>query len=127
VSRMQHPLARARGHGSAKSGVHHWLAQRVSAGMLVLLLPWLAYSLLHLAGASHEQARAFAAEPWNATLLLLSLLLLLYHGMLGLQVVIEDYVHHRALELSLHFVARAATLLAATLGIIHLLKLTLGA
>jgi succinate dehydrogenase / fumarate reductase, membrane anchor subunit len=124
---MQHPLARARGHGSAKSGVHHWLAQRVSAGMLVLLLPWLAYSLLQLAGASHEQARAFTAAPWNATLLLLSLLLLLYHGMLGLQVVIEDYVHHRALELSLHFVVRAATLLAATLGIIHVLKLTLGA
>lgn len=95
--------------------------------MLVLLLPWLAYSLLQLAGASHEQARVFTAAPWNATLLLLSLLLLLYHGMLGLQVVIEDYVHHRVLELSLHFAVRAATLLAATLGIIHVLKLTLGA
>ena len=127
MSHMQHPLARARGHGSAKSGVHHWLVQRVSAGMLVLLLPWLTYSLLQLAGASHDEAQAFVAEPWNATLLLLSLLLLLYHGMLGLQVVIEDYVHQRALELSLHFVLRAATLLAATLGVIHIMKLTLGA
>lgn len=127
MSHMKHPLARARGHGSAKSGVHHWLVQRVSAGMLVLLLPWLTYSLLQLAGASHAEAQAFVAEPWNATLLLLSLLLLLYHGMLGLQVVIEDYVHHRALELSMHFVLRAATLLAATLGVIHIMKLTLGA
>ncbi|MSQ99660.1 MAG: succinate dehydrogenase, hydrophobic membrane anchor protein, partial [Xanthomonadales bacterium] len=83
--------------------------------------------LLQLAGASHAEAQAFVAEPWNATLLLLSLLLLLYHGMLGLQVVIEDYVHHRALELSMHFVLRAATLLAATLGVIHIMKLTLGA
>jgi succinate dehydrogenase / fumarate reductase membrane anchor subunit len=124
---MQHPLARARGHGSAKSGVHHWLVQRVSAGMLVLLLPWLTYSLLQLAGASHAEAQAFVAEPWNATLLLLSLLLLLYHGMLGLQVVIEDYVHQRVLELSMHFVLRAATMLAATLGVIHIMKLTLGA
>ena len=127
MSHMQHPLARARGHGSAKSGVQHWLVQRVSAGMLVLLLPWLTYSLLQLAGATHAEAQAFVAEPWNATLLLLSLLLLLYHGMLGLQVVIEDYVHQRALELSLHFVLRAATLLAATLGVIHIMKLTLGA
>ena len=127
MSHMKHPLARARGHGSAKSGVQHWLVQRVSAGMLVLLLPWLTYSLLQLAGASHAEALAFVAEPWNATLLLLSLLLLLYHGMLGLQVVIEDYVHQRALELSLHFVLRAATLLAATLGVIHIMKLTLGA
>ena len=127
MSHMQHPLARARGHGSAKSGVQHWLMQRVSAVMLVLLLPWLTYSLLQLAGASHAEAQAFVAEPWNATLLLLSLLLLLYHGMLGLQVVIEDYVHHRALELSLHFALRAATLLAATLGVIHIVKLTLGA
>jgi succinate dehydrogenase / fumarate reductase, membrane anchor subunit len=127
MSHMQHPLARARGHGSAKSGVHHWLVQRVSAGMLVLLLPWLTYSLLQLAGASHAEAQAFVAEPWNASLLLLSLLLLLYHGMLGLQVVIEDYVHHRVLELSMHFVLRAATLLAATLGVIHIMKLTLGA
>ena len=94
--------------------------------MLLLLLPWLAYSFLHLAGADHARAQAFVAAPWNATLLLLSLLLLLYHGMLGLQVVIEDYVHQRALELSLHFALRAATLLAATLGIIHVLKLTLG-
>jgi succinate dehydrogenase / fumarate reductase membrane anchor subunit len=124
---MQHPLARARGHGSAKSGVHHWLVQRVSAGMLVLLLPWLTYSLLQLAGASHAEAQAFVAEPWNATLLLLSLLLLLYHSMLGLQVVIEDYVHQRVLELSLQFALRAATLLAATLGVIHIMKLTLGA
>jgi succinate dehydrogenase / fumarate reductase, membrane anchor subunit len=127
MSQMKHPLARARGHGSAQSGVQHWLAQRISAAMLLLLLPWLAYSFLHLAGASHAQAQEFVAAPWNATLLLLALLLLLYHGMLGLQVVIEDYVHHRALELSLHFALRAATLLAATLGTIHVLKLTLGA
>ncbi len=95
--------------------------------MLVFLLPWLIYSLLHLTGASHDQAQAFMAEPWNATLLLLALLLLLYHGMLGLQVVIEDYVHHRALEFCLHFALRAATLLAAMLGVIHVLKLMLGA
>ncbi len=124
---MTHPLARARGHGSARSGVHHWLAQRISAILLLFLIPWLMYALICNAAASHAEAVAFVARPWNATLLMLSVLILLYHGMLGLQVVIEDYVHQRALELALHFIVRAATILGAALGIIHILKMALGA
>ena len=124
---LVHPLARARGHGSAKSGVHHWLAQRISAALLLLLIPWLVYALISNAGVGHADAAAFVALPWNATLLILSLLVLLYHGMLGLQVVIEDYVHQRWLELTLHFLVRAGTLLGAALGVTHTLKLVLGA
>lgn len=127
MSGLAHPLARARGHGSAKSGVHHWLAQRISAALLLFLIPWLVYALMANAGAGHADALAFVAVPWNATLLILSLLVLLYHGMLGLQVVIEDYVHQRWLELTLHFAVRAGTLLAAALGVTHTLKLVLGA
>lgn len=123
MSDMHHPLARARGHGSAKSGVHHWLAQRISALLLLFLLPWLTVALVSLAGAGHAEAVAFMARPWNSALVLLTLLVLLYHGMLGLQVVVEDYVHHRALELTLHFVIRAGSLVAAVLGAIHILKL----
>lgn len=127
MSGLTHPLARARGHGSAKSGVHHWLAQRISAVLLLFLIPWLVYALIANAGVGHAEAVAFAARPWNATLLILSLLVLLYHGMLGLQVVIEDYVHLRWLELTFHFLVRAGTLLGAALGAIHTLILALGA
>jgi succinate dehydrogenase / fumarate reductase, membrane anchor subunit len=127
MSHMHHPLARARGHGSAKHGVRHWLAQRISALFLLLLLPWLTFALISMAGATHTEAIAFLSRPWNSTLLTLALLLLLYHGMLGLQVVIEDYVHQRALELVLHFAVRGLTLLAAALGVIHILKLSAGA
>lgn len=127
MSEMIHPLARARGHGSAKSGVHHWLMQRISALLLLFLIPWLMYALIWNTGAGYEQAVAFIARPWNASLLVLSLLVLLYHGMLGLQVVIEDYVHQRAVELFLHFIVRAGTILGAVTGVIHILKLTLGA
>ena len=126
MTHLSHPLARARGLGSAKSGVHHWLAQRISAVLLLLLLPWLAYGLVCLVGTGQQEAAAFIARPWNATLLLLSLLVLLYHGMLGLQVVIEDYVHQRAIELILHVVVRAATLFAAVLGGVFILRLALG-
>jgi len=95
--------------------------------LLLLLIPWLVFALVSNSGASHAEVVAFVAQPFHASLLILSLLVLLYHGMLGLQVVIEDYVHHRALELMLHFLVRAVTLLAAVLGVVHTLKLAFGA
>ena len=127
MSNTTNPLARARGHGSAKSGVHHWFAQRVTAVLLLFLIPWMMYALVSGAGATHAEAVAFIALPWNATLLILSLLVLLYHGMLGMQVVIEDYVHQRAVELFLHFAVRTATMIGAILGVIQILKVALGA
>ena len=124
---MSHPLARARGHGSAKKGSHHWLAQRASAVLLLVLSPWLVYALICIAGTEHAEAVQFAARPWNASLLILTLLSLLYHGMLGLQVVVEDYVHQHSVEIALHFLVRGLTLLAAVLGVVHILSLVLGA
>lgn len=124
---MSHPLAQARGHGSAKKGSHHWLAQRASAVLLLLLVPWLVYALVCLAGAEHAEVAQFVARPWNASLLILGLLCILYHGQLGLQVVIEDYVHQRGIELALHFLVKGVTLLAGILGVVHILKLALGA
>ena len=91
------------------------------------MIPWLIYALLTQAGVAHADAMRFIAQPWNATLLTLTFLVLLYHGMLGLQVVIEDYIHRRALELVLHFAVRALTILAAVLGMVHILRIVLGA
>jgi len=123
---LHHPVARARGLGSAKSGVHHWKAQRISAVLLLFLLPWLAYALVCIASSTHAEAVAFVTTPWNASLLMLSLLVLLYHAMLGMQVVIEDYVHKPAAEFALHLLVRGGTLLGMVLGITYILKLALG-
>jgi len=124
---MRNPLATARGRGSAKSGVHHWFAQRLTAVLLVALVGWLIYALLALAGADYEAARAFLARPLNAALAILLLVALFYHAMLGLQVVIEDYVHAPATELVLHFLTRAGAWLGMAVGAVYILKIALGA
>jgi succinate dehydrogenase / fumarate reductase membrane anchor subunit len=124
---MSNPLAKARGLGSAKEGVHHWYAQRASAVLLIFLVGWLIYAIIKLSGADHSEASAFIANPTNAAFLVVLIVASLYHAVLGLQVVIEDYVHHPVLELVFHFLTRAGGLFGMALGIIHVLKLALGA
>ncbi|MDX1381680.1 MAG: succinate dehydrogenase, hydrophobic membrane anchor protein [Xanthomonadales bacterium] len=123
---MLNPLARARGLGSAKQGTGHWFVQRATAVALIFLLGWGVYAAVALAGTDHAEARAFVARPLNAALLLLLLVSLFWHAMLGLQVVIEDYVHHPLTEWLLHFLTRAAAWLGMALGAVHLLKIALG-
>ena len=95
------PIGRARGLGSAKSGVAHFWWQRVTAVVLALLVPWLVGTLVSLVGADLAQVHAVFARPYNAILMALFVVALFWHAKLGIQVVIEDYVHARALELSL--------------------------
>lgn len=90
---LRHPLAIARGLGSAKDGVGHWWIQRLTAMALLLLAPWFAWLVLGLIGADHYTVRQTLAQPLNASLLLAFVLSLFWHAQLGLQVVVEDYVH----------------------------------
>ena len=122
---MVNPLAKARGLGSAKEGVHHWYAQRASALLLIVLVGWLVYAGLVLSGADYDTARAFVAQPVNAAFLILLVVTLLYHAVLGLQVVIEDYVHNRVIEVVLYFITRAGAFLGMAFGIVYILKLAL--
>ena len=90
---LRHPLALARGLGSAKDGVGHWWVQRLTAMALLLLAPWFTWLVLGLVGADHFTVRQALAHPLNASLLLAFVLSLFWHAQLGMQVVIEDYVH----------------------------------
>ncbi len=90
----QTPLARARGLGSARQGSHDWWGQRVSSVALVPLSLWLVAHLSILPEVTYAEAVNWMSLPWNTILLLCFILLSLFHAMLGLQVVIEDYVHN---------------------------------
>lgn len=101
VDRYRTPLKTARRLGSAKSGTGHFWWQRVTAVVLVLLVPWLLGTLVSLVGADLAQVHAVFSRPYNAILMALLVVALFWHAKLGIQVVIEDYVHARALELAL--------------------------
>lgn len=98
---LRNPLAKARGLGSAKDGTAHWWAQRVSAIALVPLVLYVLYLLVSLAGADYATVRLTIAQPINALLLILFIGTAFWHARLGLQVVIEDYIHVGWLEIAL--------------------------
>ena len=93
---MRSPLARANGLGSAKEGVREWWAERVSAVALLPLTLWFAASIIAHIGSDYATFIAWMRTPLAATLMILLLIALFYHTALGLQVVIEDYVHSAA-------------------------------
>jgi len=126
-SPMRSPLGRAIGLGSAKEGVEHWWAQRITALALVPLTVWFVVEVIALAGADRTQFVDWVRHPVPAVLLVLLLIATFYHGALGLQVVIEDYVENEALRLGLLIVMRLAAIVLAALGIFAVLKLSLGA
>jgi succinate dehydrogenase membrane anchor subunit len=91
--RMRSPLGRARGLGSAREGVEHWWMQRVTAAALIPLTLWFVVSLIALTGSDYNAFIAWLEAPFVAILMVLVLVALFHHMALGLQVVVEDYVH----------------------------------
>lgn len=98
---MRSALGQVRGLGSARSGTHHWWLQRVTAAGNLLLVVWLVISLFRLPGWDHSIVTGWIAEPLVAVALILTIVNLFWHFRLGLQVVIEDYVHEHASKIGL--------------------------
>jgi len=120
------PLGRARGLGSAHEGTAHWWAQRVTAVALVPLSLWFVVGLLGLIDAEHAAAKAWIAHPINAALLVALLVAVLHHAQLGLQVVIEDYVHGEGAKIAGIMVAKFAAILLGLAGVFAVLKISFG-
>ena len=125
-SDLRTPLARARGLGSARVGVHHWWAQRLTAIALIPLVVWFAISLVMMSGADYGAVRAWIGSPVVMVLLILTIAIGLHHGQLGLQVVIEDYVHGDGSKLALIVAVRFIAVLFGLAAIVAVLRIGLG-
>ena len=123
---LKTPLKNARGLGSARDGVGHWWSQRLTALALVPLGVWFMYSLVRLAGGDHEALVHWLGSPLNASLTTIMVATLFYHSQLGIQVVIEDYVHTEWLKLAALILQTFAHALLAVAAIFAVLKIAFG-
>ncbi|WP_417276137.1 succinate dehydrogenase, hydrophobic membrane anchor protein [Castellaniella sp.] len=123
---LRTPLKVARRLGSSKSGVHHWWLQRLTAIALIPLSIWFLFFLGALTPASYPTVLAEIAQPVHAIFLIVLSLCLFWHGALGLQVIIEDYVHTRWLEITLQIALRFGATLAALTCVLAVLAIWLG-
>jgi succinate dehydrogenase / fumarate reductase membrane anchor subunit len=94
-------IGRVRGLGSAHEGAHHWLVQRTTAVGNVLLMTWLIFSIVLLSDYSYETVSSWLAQPIAAVPMILLLISVFYHAKLGLQVLVEDYIHEAGSKFAL--------------------------
>ena len=120
---MATPLARARGLDSAEQGAEHWWQERLTSIAAFLLLAWLAVSLLRLPGLDHRTVTNWLAEPFAAVPMLLLIVSTFWHLKLGLQVVVEDYVHEPARKLLLIIFVNFLSVAGAALAIFSIVKI----
>ena len=125
--RYRTPTKNALGLGSAKDGVHHWWMQRMTAIALVPLVLWFSFSLISYAGADYHTVTAWIGSPLVAVLLIALIASVFYHAQLGLQVVLEDYVHLDWLRIASIVAVKFVTVLLALAGILAVLRIALGA
>ena len=124
---LRTPLGRVLGLGTAREGTEHWWAQRVSAVALLLLGAWFVIAIVMLDGLDHAAAVAFVAAPWNGVLLMLLSVTLAYHSYLGVQVVVEDYVHAPGIKVVSLMLSRFAHLFVAVAAVYAIVRVGIGA
>ena len=124
--RYRTPLKQVRGLGSAKDGTQHFFVQRLTALALIVLACWFLYFVVSLMQADYLTASDAVAKPWNATLLIAFLVAMFWHAQLGVQVVIEDYVHSHGLALAAQIAVRFLCILGALASVFAVVIIALG-
>ena len=125
--KLRTPLKRARGLGSAKDGTHHFIVQRITAIALVFLSIYVIGLVISLIGGDYAVVRAAIASPLNAVLLVAFVIATFWHAQLGMQVIIEDYVHTPWLAVTSQLAVIFVCVLAALASVLAVIRIALGA
>ena len=124
--RMETPIARVRGLGSARTGAHHWWLERLTSVSTLILFVWLLVSLLTLPDLQYGTVREWLSAPLGAVPMLLLIVSTFWHLKLGLQVVIEDYVHEDGTKLFAITLLNFFTIALAATAFFSVLKIAFG-
>ncbi|MEM6512642.1 MAG: succinate dehydrogenase, hydrophobic membrane anchor protein [Pseudomonadota bacterium] len=123
---LESPLGRVLGLGSAKEGSDHWWSQRVSSVLNMLLGLWFIGALATANGYTYLDMLRFVSQPWNGVLLSLMCASFAYHSYLGVQVVLEDYVHAPAIKVVSLLASRFVHLLVGFACVFAVIRIGLG-
>ena len=123
VGVMRSQLGRVRGLGSARSGTHHWYVERLTSLALIPLTVWFVIVALRLVGHSRLDVAHWAANPINAALAAALVIVTFHHTQLGLQVVIEDYIHVERVRWPLMLAIKGLAFLLGLACLMSILKL----
>lgn len=122
---LQSNMSKAKGLGSTKEGVSHFIHQRITAIMLIPIVLWLCFSLAFLPQMDYFSLVSWVQSPLNSILLIITLISSFYHLQLGLQVIIEDYISSYQLKLITILIVNLSCIFLMLVGVFSVLKIAL--
>ncbi|MEH6503703.1 MAG: succinate dehydrogenase, hydrophobic membrane anchor protein [Cycloclasticus sp.] len=123
---LRSPLGLAKGLGSAKEGLHHWWAQRVTAIALIPLTVLFAFQVALLSMSDYKTVIECIGSPWSAALIVSLIVAAFYHAALGMQVIYEDYIGHKAVRIGAIMATNLLLFLLGAAGVIAVVRIALG-
>ena len=124
---LRTPLSQVKGLGAAKEGASHWWNLRLTAIALIPLALWFSFSIALIAVADFATVSAWIGSPFSTVMMILAIVVGFYHGYLGLQEIIVDYIANESLKIGTLIIVALLAVLFTMLGVVSVLKVSFGA